>query len=197
MSFYSMDNSEKLFFADSNLGIITYNDIKKILILYEFSSDKIIYKSFLKEIVTLNNVEEKNIFKDLYLHTKNDFLKSRFETPLNKEFNFFVGKTNNEIVCFSRSEKFLSFFGAQQVEQIKSKVIQVYQEKEEILKEINDYKNNQKYFYGFWNIKDDDITSSFLFKNLNNTRVCFSDFGKKYLKEGSLFLKFEMLDLEN
>lgn len=194
MFFHSSNKNEHLFFVDSNFGIVIYNSIDKNVTLYEFLKENFIYKSSLKEILTLNNVEEKNVFKDLYLHTKNEILKSRYETPLNKEFSFFAGKNNNETTHFATNDKYLAFCGVETVEQIKAKVILTFNEEDDIKKEIDDYRFNEKYFYGFWDIKDETISSSFLYKHLIQTRMCFGDFGKRYLNEGSLFLKFEVIE---
>lgn len=198
-----LKNSLKLFYIEPSLGIVIYNAQEKEVSLFEFTNENMISFYNLKKIKRYVNVEQKDIFKVLYADTKNELLKDRLRNLIGETVVLFCSiDKNGDFGLFSNSKKFLTLSnsGKYEIKTIELEIIDTFGSKDDLKNESARYKQLSKdemktCLYGFWDIKTNEIKSSFVFSSIHGPMTCFDDLGTSKLNEGSLFLKFKIKEL--
>lgn len=194
MSILNLKKEESLYAAIENLYAILYNNKLKIAEIFEFKKGRY-YKGELNKLFVIENVQMKDIFKNLYELKKDEILKNRANGILGKEIDIFITKENDKIEEVSTCDMYISLLSSNEILPKKAKIIEVFDSPKvvnEIIEETRNIEEDDNIYYGFWNIKEDDICSCFIYKSLVQSIICFPDLGENSLKEGSLFFKMRI-----
>ena len=151
------------------------------------SNSDILYSCFRED------TEQKDIVKFLskksFLPDEiNDFIQDRVGNLLGRELSLY-GEKNNPLT-FCSSEKVLSLYGFDDPVKFKLTVFDSFDNKDDFEKSFED-----GFVYGFWDISENHISSSFIYGHPLSTQVCFPDFAKSSIEKGSLFLKLSVEEI--
>lgn len=151
------------------------------------SSEDLFYRCSAEEKITPKNLfnclkKQQNLPDAL---TK--FIEDRTRSLIGTSIDVFVEqKPPHTMVC--KENKFASFYGIKEPIPAKITVVEVFDN----FKDFDASEFIENYLYGFWDIEKDEISTSFIYSHQSQVKICFPDFAKHHIEQGSLFLKFKI-----
>jgi hypothetical protein len=169
-----------ILYHDGHIIVTQANSYKYLIeneIIFQHRGDKFQKNNLLKVLLLLDNLP-----KELF-----QAISDRTGTLLGVEL--FLYTDVKKPMHFCKDKDFAIHYGINDPILVKLTISDTFDNEKDFDKS---FTNNNDEAFGFWDMKKNEISPSYVWCHPSQTKICFSDFAKYDISIGSLFLKLKI-----